>query len=90
MDDSPLQKVELQTDVYMVCLQHALSTENFEVMGLLIGNVCGIYNILCSYARYFFIISYTIDEPIEVLIISLLVCLWSSKNISCYYFTTSR
>lgn len=42
MDDSPLQKVELQTDVYMVCLQHALSTENFEVMGLLIGNVCGI------------------------------------------------
>lgn len=39
MDDSPLQKVELQTDVYMVCLQHALSTENFEVMGLLIGNV---------------------------------------------------
>ncbi|XP_032674101.1 lys-63-specific deubiquitinase BRCC36 [Odontomachus brunneus] len=36
--DTPLQKVELQADVYMVCLQHALSTENFEVMGLLIGN----------------------------------------------------
>lgn len=35
----PLKKVELQADVYMVCLQHALSTENFEVMGLLIGNV---------------------------------------------------
>jgi len=50
MDDSPLQKVELQTDVYMVCLQHALSTENFEVMGLLIGNVRGIYNIL--YIRF--------------------------------------
>lgn len=38
MADVRLQKVELQTDVYMVCLQHALSTENFEVMGLLIGN----------------------------------------------------
>lgn len=35
-----LAKVELQTDVYMVCLQHALSTEKFEVMGLLIGDVC--------------------------------------------------
>ncbi|XP_076232717.1 lys-63-specific deubiquitinase BRCC36 [Calliopsis andreniformis] len=34
----PLEKVELRTDVYMVCLQHALSTESFEVMGLLIGN----------------------------------------------------
>ncbi|KAG6802016.1 lys-63-specific deubiquitinase BRCC36-like isoform X1 [Apis laboriosa] len=33
-----LAKVELQTDVYMVCLQHALSTEKFEVMGLLIGD----------------------------------------------------
>ncbi|XP_011154578.1 lys-63-specific deubiquitinase BRCC36 isoform X2 [Harpegnathos saltator] len=30
MDNTPLQKVELQADVYMVCLQHALSTENFE------------------------------------------------------------
>lgn len=39
MDEVPLEKVELQADVYMVCLQHALSTENFEVMGLLIGNV---------------------------------------------------
>lgn len=38
MPKYPLQKVELQTDVYMLCLQHALSTENFEVMGLLIGN----------------------------------------------------
>lgn len=34
-----LEKVELQTDVYMVCLQHALSTESFEVMGLLIGHM---------------------------------------------------
>lgn len=46
MDNSQLQKVELQTDVYMVCLQHALSTENFEVMGLLIGNVCKLSYIL--------------------------------------------
>ncbi|KAH0534233.1 lys-63-specific deubiquitinase BRCC36-like [Cotesia glomerata] len=35
----PLKKVELQADVYMACLQHALSTENFEVMGLLIGDI---------------------------------------------------
>lgn len=90
MDDSPLQKVELQTDVYMVCLQHALSTENFEVMGLLIGNVRRISIILCSYTRFSFIISYIVDEAVEVLIISLLVCLWNSKNISCYYFATSR
>lgn len=87
MDDSPLQKVELQTDVYMVCLQHALSTENFEVMGLLIGNVRRTYDALCSIS---FIISYIIDETIKALIIPLLVCLWSSKNISCYYFATSR
>lgn len=38
MDTFPLKKVELQTDVYMTCLQHALSTEKFEVMGLLIGD----------------------------------------------------
>ncbi|XP_015111417.1 lys-63-specific deubiquitinase BRCC36 isoform X2 [Diachasma alloeum] len=37
--DSPLKKVELQADVYMTCLQHALSTENYEVMGLLIGTM---------------------------------------------------
>ncbi|XP_076290615.1 lys-63-specific deubiquitinase BRCC36 isoform X3 [Lasioglossum baleicum] len=35
----PLKRVELHTDVYMVCLQHALSTESFEVMGLLMGNI---------------------------------------------------
>ncbi|XP_046420961.1 lys-63-specific deubiquitinase BRCC36 [Neodiprion pinetum] len=41
-----LHKVELHADVYMVCLQHALSTENFEVMGLLIGNLeSGIANV---------------------------------------------
>ncbi|KAK0174369.1 hypothetical protein PV327_010146 [Microctonus hyperodae] len=37
--ESSLIKVELQADVYMLCLQHALSTENFEVMGLLIGDL---------------------------------------------------
>ncbi|OAD60196.1 Lys-63-specific deubiquitinase BRCC36 [Eufriesea mexicana] len=43
----PLTKVELQTDVYMVCLQHALSTERFEVMGLLIGDtVLGVAKIV--------------------------------------------
>ncbi|XP_033321770.2 lys-63-specific deubiquitinase BRCC36 isoform X1 [Megalopta genalis] len=39
MAEFPLKKVELHTDVYMVCLQHALSTESFEVMGLLMGNI---------------------------------------------------
>ncbi|XP_043578800.1 lys-63-specific deubiquitinase BRCC36-like [Bombus pyrosoma] len=38
MSGFTLSKVELQTDVYMVCLQHALSTESFEVMGLLMGD----------------------------------------------------
>ncbi|XP_011500488.1 PREDICTED: lys-63-specific deubiquitinase BRCC36-like isoform X1 [Ceratosolen solmsi marchali] len=42
----PLKKVTLKADVYMVCLEHALSTENFEVMGLLIGdNVEGVTSI---------------------------------------------
>jgi hypothetical protein len=29
----------LESDAYMVCLTHALSTEREEVMGLLIGEV---------------------------------------------------
>lgn len=35
-----LRQVFLTGDVYAVCLQHALSTEKEEVMGLLIGDVC--------------------------------------------------
>lgn len=31
--------VELCSDVYQVCLTHALSTEKEEVMGLLMGEV---------------------------------------------------
>ena len=34
-----LSCVYMAADVYMVCLQHALSTEKEEVMGLLIGEV---------------------------------------------------
>jgi BRCA1/BRCA2-containing complex subunit 3 len=34
-----LSCVYLVADVYMVCLQHALSTEKEEVKGLLIGEV---------------------------------------------------
>jgi BRCA1/BRCA2-containing complex subunit 3 len=34
-----LSCVYLAADVYMVCLQHALSTEKEEVMGLLLGEV---------------------------------------------------
>ena len=32
-------RVEISSDVFMVCLFHALSTEKEEVMGLLIGEV---------------------------------------------------
>lgn len=39
MMEMQLKKVELNADVYMTCMQHALSTENYEVMGLLIGSV---------------------------------------------------
>lgn len=34
-----LNKVLLSSDVAMVCVQHALSTEKEEIMGLLIGEV---------------------------------------------------
>lgn len=34
-----LRKVYLNADVYAFCLQHALTTEKQEVMGLLIGEV---------------------------------------------------
>ncbi|XP_013186633.1 lys-63-specific deubiquitinase BRCC36-like isoform X3 [Amyelois transitella] len=34
-----LEKVVLSTDVALVCVQHALSTEKEEIMGLLIGEV---------------------------------------------------
>lgn len=35
-----LKKVVLASDVYAVCIQHALTTEKQEIMGLLIGQVC--------------------------------------------------
>lgn len=34
-----LKKVLLSTDVTLACVQHALSTEKEEIMGLLIGEV---------------------------------------------------
>ena len=34
-----LEKVLLSSDVFTVCMQHALSTEKEEIMGLLIGEV---------------------------------------------------
>lgn len=34
-----LQAVHLASDVYLVCLTHALSTEKEEIMGLLIGDI---------------------------------------------------
>ena len=38
-----LSAVHLNTDVYLVCLTHALSTEKEEIMGLLIGDVSPIF-----------------------------------------------
>ena len=35
----PVSCVNLESDAYLVCLTHALSTEREEVMGLLIGEV---------------------------------------------------
>ncbi|XP_050304752.1 lys-63-specific deubiquitinase BRCC36-like [Anthonomus grandis grandis] len=37
--DKHLQKVELASDVYAICIQHALITEKQEVMGLLLGEI---------------------------------------------------
>lgn len=34
-----VNSVQLSSDVYLVCLSHALSTEREEVMGLLLGEV---------------------------------------------------
>lgn len=34
-----LRKVILAADVYAICIQHALTTEKQEIMGLLIGEV---------------------------------------------------
>lgn len=34
-----LRAVNLSADVFTVCLQHALTTEREEIMGLLIGEV---------------------------------------------------
>lgn len=38
-DDIYLKKVHLASDVYSLCVQHALTTEKQEIMGLLIGDV---------------------------------------------------
>ncbi|KZS20353.1 Lys-63-specific deubiquitinase BRCC36 [Daphnia magna] len=35
----PIKEVFVETDVYLTCLSHALSTEKEEVMGLLLGHV---------------------------------------------------
>lgn len=34
-----LKKCVLNSDVFAICIQHALSTERQEIMGILIGNV---------------------------------------------------
>lgn len=47
-----LRQVFLTGDVYAVCLQHALSTEKEEVMGLLIGDV----RIICKAEAVFVLV----------------------------------
>lgn len=37
--DKYLKKVVLSSDVYAICIQHALTTEKQEIMGLLIGEI---------------------------------------------------
>ncbi|PNI17758.1 BRCC3 isoform 3, partial [Pan troglodytes] len=37
-----VQAVHLESDAFLVCLNHALSTEKEEVMGLCIGEVIGV------------------------------------------------
>lgn len=80
MDNCPLVKVELQTDVFMVCLQHALSTENFEVMGLLIGNVSNIKSnqFLNEYPSL----------PFYIATLLILDRIRNFKNFCCYYIET--
>lgn len=39
MAEKYLRKVYLDADVFSMCLQHALTTEKEEIMGLLIGEV---------------------------------------------------
>jgi JAB1/Mov34/MPN/PAD-1 ubiquitin protease len=43
---STVRRVEINTDVYWVCEDHAFSTEREEIMGLLMGDV-GILLLLC-------------------------------------------
>ena len=44
-----IKRVILESDVYIVCLTHALSTEREEVMGLLIGEVSHSMGKVCIY-----------------------------------------
>lgn len=46
-----LRKVYLDADVYSLCLQHALTTEKQEVMGLLIGDVSRIYFVIYKFVQ---------------------------------------
>lgn len=48
-----LRKVYLSADVYALCLQHALSTEKEEVMGLLIGDVTIVLYYYKTFLIYF-------------------------------------
>ena len=41
-----LTAVTITDDVYFTCLAHALSTENEEVMGLLLGDIEKVYLLL--------------------------------------------
>lgn len=52
-----LKKVLLSTDVTLVSIQHALSTEKEEIMGLLIGEVIYINNLKSQFCYDILILS---------------------------------
>ncbi|XP_013415313.1 lys-63-specific deubiquitinase BRCC36 [Lingula anatina] len=68
--------VHLDSDAFMVCLAHALSTEREEVMGLLMGETCTygcVFISVIQYMLYIFILNcyyrlaHELQRPIRVL-----------------------
>lgn len=59
-----LNKVLLSSDVALVCMQHALSTEKEEIMGLLIGEVSYVMIFECNF--YWFLHSHGTSERTKI------------------------
>ena len=49
---SGVLNVQLSADAYLVCLTHALSAEKEEVMGVLLGEVCGHYSYMYKQEKW--------------------------------------